>query len=152
MRHKEVNLIIIDISVHSILNALCRLLKLSRKPVYVKASEYNAQEQGDIELLRKKGVAFTNASEVGIYYSSVAFMISIFFFQLFKAEQVFSRADSIALKLKNEFPITSPEWQRWTNKTTAYNATSLTQVFAEYFAQHSIGDVGGVRKFWKLDY
>ena len=58
-------------------------------------------------------------------------------------EHVLNRADSIATKLKNEFPITSPEWRKWTEKTSVYNATSLTQVFADYFSENSIGDVGG---------
>lgn len=53
------------------------------------------------------------------------------------------RADDIASRLKEEFPISSPEWSRWTNRTAEYNATSLTQVFGSYFAEQSIGDVGG---------
>lgn len=94
-------------------------------PVYVKASEYSKGKVVDTEFLRHKGLAFTNVS------------------QLFTAETVLNRADSIALKLKSEYSITSPEWRRWTNRTAAYNATSLTQVFAEYFSAFSIGDVGG---------
>jgi len=32
----------------------------------------------------------------------------------------------------------------WTNKTTTANATSLTQVFAEYYRDYSVGDNGGI--------
>lgn len=39
--------------------------------------------------------------------------------------------------------MSSPVWERWTAMTDKYNATSLTQVFAEYFREHSVGDIGG---------
>ena len=53
---------------------------------------------------------------------------------MFREEQVLNRADDIALRLKDEFSIVSPEWRRWTNKTNKYNTTSLVQVIGEYFA------------------
>ena len=62
---------------------------------------------------------------------------------MFKSEELIHRAEDIAIRLKDNFPITSEEWKRWTNKTTQYNATSLTQVFAEYYSEQSIGDIGG---------
>lgn len=34
-------------------------------------------------------------------------------------------------------------WKRWNNQTAKYNSISLKQVFAEYFQDFSIGDVGG---------
>ena len=55
-----------------------------------------------------------------------------------------SRADNIAMKLKSEHPITSKLWKTWTEKTNEYNSTSLTQVFGEYFREHSVGDNGGI--------
>ena len=63
--------------------------------------------------------------------------------QIFMKEKVTNRANGIATRLKDNFPIDSDEWQRWTNKTETYHATSLTQVFGEYFKEHSIGDIGG---------
>lgn len=63
--------------------------------------------------------------------------------KLFVDEQMVGRANSIATRLHDEFPISSPEWKRWTDRTTLYNATSLTQVMATYFRENSIGDVGG---------
>lgn len=116
--------------------------------VYVKTSEMSALNQvvtslkgeegaavgmsllrdGDganVDSLIRRGVVFTNVSK------------------LFIDEQMVTRADSIATRLQNEFPIDSPEWKRWTERTTLYNATSLTQVMATYFQENSIGDVGG---------
>lgn len=72
----------------------------------------------------RRGEAFKNLTEMMIDYN------------------VTSRADTIASRVKNEFPIASAEWLRWTNQTIKYNATSLTQVMSEYFANHSIGDIG----------
>ena len=63
--------------------------------------------------------------------------------QLFVDETVNNRADNIANRLKEDFSMLSKPWSRWTNKTAMYNATSLTQVFSEYYREHSIGDIGG---------
>ena len=63
--------------------------------------------------------------------------------KLFTEETLRQRADSISIKLKNEYPMTSKEWEKWTEATSRYNATSLTQVIAEYFSKQSIGDIGG---------
>ena len=84
-----------------------------------------AQSTTQLDELIRRGVVFTNASKV------------------FVDEQLVGRANSIATRLQNDFPISSPEWKRWTDKTTLYNATSLTQVMATYFQENSIGDVGG---------
>jgi hypothetical protein len=54
-----------------------------------------------------------------------------------------AKGDDIANRLK-DFPIVSPAWKMWTNKTTTANATSLTQVFAEYYRDYSVGDNGGI--------
>jgi hypothetical protein len=62
--------------------------------------------------------------------------------QMLLRERILHRADDIALRIKHEFPIASEEWTRWTNRTAAYNTTSLTQAISTYFAEHSIGDVG----------
>lgn len=62
--------------------------------------------------------------------------------QLLIEERVLHLADEIALRIRNNYPMTSPVWEAWTNKTSKYNATSLTQVFAEYFRNYSIGDTG----------
>jgi len=58
-------------------------------------------------------------------------------------EQLLGRVNSIATRMQNDFPINSPEWKRWTDRTSVYNATSLSQVMATYFQEYSIGDVGG---------
>jgi hypothetical protein len=47
------------------------------------------------------------------------------------------------MKLINEFNMTSDEWNRYTNITSSYNVTSLQQVAAHYFREHSAGDLGG---------
>ena len=47
------------------------------------------------------------------------------------------------MRIKAEFPISSPEFIRWSNKTTQYNTTSLAQAVSLYAAEHSVGDVGG---------
>lgn len=54
-----------------------------------------------------------------------------------------NRRDSIATRVKDEFAMSSPVWQRWTDKTDITNTTSLSQVIAEYFQTQSIGDIGG---------
>ena len=54
------------------------------------------------------------------------------------------KGDEIALRLKTDYSIDSKEWKLWTSKTEKYNATSLTQVFGEYFRDYSAGDNGGV--------
>jgi hypothetical protein len=64
----------------------------------------------DLKSLELSGDAFTNITELLTDYT------------------ITTRADGIATRIRNDFPIASPEWQRWTNKTTQYNATSLTQV------------------------
>jgi len=48
--------------------------------------------------------------------------------QLFRAERQAHRAEDIALRLKANYSISSPEWQRWTNYTEKTNSTSLLQV------------------------
>lgn len=63
--------------------------------------------------------------------------------KLFSDEKLTSRADDIAIRLKEEHSISSAPWSKWTTASTKHNATSLTQVMGEYFREHSIGDVGG---------
>lgn len=79
--------------------------------------------------------SFKELEKAGEGYSNIT--------NLFFESKVLSRADDIAIRVREEFPLSSPEWQRWTNNTIKYNTTSLTQVVSEYFAGHSIGDVGG---------
>ena len=62
----------------------------------------------------------------------------------FEDRRMSSRNDNIALRLKSNFTIDSSEWKLWTNKTSVYNSTSLTQVFGEYFRDFSVGDNGGI--------
>jgi hypothetical protein len=62
---------------------------------------------------------------------------------MYRNERKRHRRDYIATRIRDEFDMLSPVWQRWTNHTKLTNTTSLTQVFAEYFKSHSIGDVGG---------
>ena len=61
---------------------------------------------------------------------------------LFVDENVTARADDIAIRIRDNYPMTSPLWKRWTSKTNSYNSTSLTQVVAEYFQDYSTGDIG----------
>ena len=63
--------------------------------------------------------------------------------QLLLDEELVSRGDVIALKLKNDFSISSDEWSRWINITARYNRTTLTQAFATYYRENSVGDLGG---------
>mgnify|MGYP006079094401 CR=1 FL=1 len=98
--------------------------------IYVKSTRRSAVKDlhdGSLSLdyLIRRGEAFTNTSKIMI------------------EEQVLNRAGGIATRMQNEFPMDSPEWKRWTDRTDQYNATSLTQVMAEYFQDQSIGDVGG---------
>lgn len=58
-------------------------------------------------------------------------------------EKTQHRADYIARRLNDEFSPTSEEWEVWTNKTSEHGVTSLTEVFAAYQRECSIGDVGG---------
>jgi hypothetical protein len=102
----------------------------TKKPVFLKSSKVGAAadyKSGVIseESLRRQGYLFDNLTV------------------LFNDEVSMQRLNTIALTLKNEYKLTSPEWKKWTNKTSAYNATSLTQVMAEYFSEYSIGDIGG---------
>ena len=113
-----------------------------KSPQLIKASSARDYVNGrkDFQTLEQTGAGFSNMSDLFVDYS------------------VLSRADHIATRISTEFPIGSPEWQRYTNKTMLYNATSLTQVctfsiaifithdaqvISEYFTEHSIGDVGG---------
>ncbi|KAJ1429401.1 hypothetical protein B484DRAFT_60575 [Ochromonadaceae sp. CCMP2298] len=98
-------------------------------PLYVDAAKFESLKNGG------KGVEAEQLIESGDAHRNLE--------HLFVSEQVLSRADSIATRLKEEFGVASPEWARWTNKTSTYNATSLTQIMGEYFATQSIGDVGG---------
>jgi len=100
------------------------------QPVYVKASKANAALENmaagavTTQQLERNGDAFTNVTE------------------LFITERVLSRADDIATRIK-DFPLMSPQWKTWINKSESYNATSLQQVMVSYFQEQSIGDVGG---------
>ena len=82
------------------------------KPKLIKASSARDYQTGrrDFESLQRMGEGFSNVSDLFVDYS------------------VLSRADNIATRISTEFPLASPEWQRYTNKTVQYNATSLTQV------------------------
>ena len=82
------------------------------KPKLIKASSAKDYVTGrrDFETLQRMGQGFSNMSDLFVDYS------------------VLSRADNIATRISTEFPLASPEWQRYTNKTMEYNATSLTQV------------------------
>lgn len=101
--------------------------------LYVKASSNPSvlrQVQSDVTPVNmddfiRRGEVFTNVSK------------------LLVDEQMVDRVNSIATRLHKDFPMTSPEWKRWTDRTSLYNATSLTQVMAIYFQEQSIGDVGG---------
>ena len=98
--------------------------------IYVKSTRRSAVKDlhdGALSLdyLMQRGEAFTNASKLMI------------------EEQVLNRAGGIATRLQNDYSMDSPEWKRWIDRTDVYNATSLTQVMAAYFQDHSIGDVGG---------
>ena len=102
----------------------------AKKPVLIKSSKVGVvsdYKKGMVseESLRRQGYLFDNLTV------------------LFNDEVNMQRLNTIALKLKNEYKLTSPEWKKWTNKTSSYNATSLTQVMAEYFRDYSIGDIGG---------
>jgi hypothetical protein len=79
----------------------------------------------DVGDLESKGRAYRNVS------------------QLMSDRVVLDRADDIAVRVRDEFPLASNTWSRWTNKTTQYGETSLTQVVSEYFKDYSIGDCGG---------
>jgi hypothetical protein len=63
--------------------------------------------------------------------------------QLLVDRAVLDRADGIAVRVRDDFPLASDTWSRWTNATEKYKETSLTQVMSEYFKDHSIGDCGG---------
>ena len=62
----------------------------------------------------------------------------------FEDRNLTRKGNEIATRMKEEFPLDSKEWKLWTSKTDEYNATSLTQVFGEYFRDFSAGDNGGV--------
>ena len=101
----------------------------AKKPIFIKSSKVSVvpdYKKGMVseESLRRQGYLFDNLTV------------------LFNDEVNMQRLNTIALKLKNEYKLTSPEWKKWTNKTSLYNATSLTQVMAEYFRDYSIGDIG----------
>lgn len=80
--------------------------------VYVKSSRVNEALSGtkSLEELKRSGEAFSNLTELFVDY------------------QITTRADNIATRMRKEFPIASPEWQRWTNNTMKYNTSSLMQV------------------------
>lgn len=61
---------------------------------------------------------------------------------LFIDESITTRANNIAFRLKADYSMTSEEWRRWTDRTAAYNLTSLAQVFAAYYRDYSAGDIG----------
>jgi len=68
-----------------------------------------------IQSFIEKGDAFTNVKN------------------LFIDGEINRKADYIANRVTTEFNNTSPEWKRWTNMTSQYNATSLTQAMYEFF-------------------
>jgi hypothetical protein len=99
------------------------------EPVYVKSSKIPKlkgikQKTSTLKEMVRRGEAFTNVTK------------------LMNEETMLNRIDSIANTLQSNFSMTSPEWKRWIDKTSVYNATNLQQVFAEYYREHSIGDVG----------
>ena len=106
---------------------------LSKKTAILEELRASSVAEGDtsegdgMEKLIGQGKVFTNVSKI------------------FIDEQMLNRIDYISTRMHNEFPIDSPEWKRWTAKTSVYNATSLTQVMAEYYQENSIGDVGGAQ-------
>jgi len=102
-------------------------------PVYMHTSKYQSLMQGNDK--RLSDTALEALIDSGAAFRNISYMLT--------SEQVLNRADGIATRLKDDFEMVSPEWRRWTEKTTGYNTTSLTQVVGEYFSQHSIGDVGG---------
>jgi hypothetical protein len=63
----------------------------------------------------EKGDAFTNVTN------------------LFIDGEINRKVDYIANRVTTEFNNTSPEWKRWTNMTSQYNATSLSQAMYEFF-------------------
>ena len=99
------------------------------EPVYVKSSKIPQlkgikQKTSSLKEMVRRGEAFTNVTK------------------LMNEETMLNRIDSIANTLQSNFSMTSPEWKRWIDKTSVYNATNLQQVFAEYYRDHSVGDVG----------
>lgn len=78
-------------------------------PLYVKASKTGMiadLKNGVVTIadLERRGDAFKNLTE------------------LYVAERVINRADDIASRLKS-YPMVSPLWKTWINKTASYNAT-----------------------------
>ena len=93
-------------------DAYLNVASAKAKPKLIKASQAKDYMAGrrDFATLERMGQGFSNISDLFVDYS------------------VLSRADNIATRISTEFSLASPEWQRYTNKTMQYNATSLTQV------------------------
>jgi hypothetical protein len=100
-----------------------------KEPVYVKSSRI-----ADLESLDHKARTLQDMVRRGEAFTSVS--------KLMNEETMLNKVDGIATTLHQNFSMLSPEWKRWIDKTAVYNATSLQQVFAEYYRDHSIGDVG----------
>jgi hypothetical protein len=80
------------------------------KPISSFVGSGAGSKQSYIEMLQKNGDAYTNVDD------------------MMHDERVLNRANAISVRLKEDFDPSSEEWKRWTNKTSQYNATSLTQV------------------------
>ena len=93
-------------------------------PVFVKASKSSETTSMSLEGMIEAGSAFKNLSSLAVQ------------------ESVINRADTIANRLQSGYSIMSPEWRRWINMTSSYNATSLQQVIAAYYQDYTIADVG----------
>ena len=99
------------------------------KPLYL-----NSEKKAMAKDIEKGLVDKDTLSSGGFLFSNLS--------HLFLDETVTARADDIAIRIRDNYPMTSPLWKRWTSKTNSYNSTSLTQVVAEYFQDYSIGDIG----------
>jgi hypothetical protein len=86
--------------------------KRSKSPHLIKLNKIDDIVSGkrDFKDMEQRGDGFKNLTELFIDHS------------------VSSRANNIGQRISNEFPVSSPEWRRYTNKTIQYNVTSLTQV------------------------
>lgn len=60
-------------------------------------------------------------------------------------EKVLVRAEDIAIKMKQNYDMTSRQYQTWIEKSMVTNETSFTQAIASYLKEHTIADVGTVR-------
>ena len=116
---------------HSSADIFLNIAKENSEPILLKASKsylVNDLENGivDIEALTSSGDAFTNMTE------------------FLKDRLIEGKADKKILQLRSNYNISSPEWSTWTNATSQYNGTSLTEVFGEYFRERSTADNGGM--------